>query len=50
MLSLYVYTPLIVSTDFDPIRPYIGTAIVGILSLALIVVGGVMIYKVLFKS
>jgi hypothetical protein len=44
------YTSLISATDFDPIQVDLVTAISGILALALVVVGGVLIYKVLFKN
>lgn len=38
-VSAYAYTSLIAATDFDPVRTDVTTVAVGIISIALIVVG-----------
>jgi hypothetical protein len=44
-----VYTPLITSDDFDPVRADVTTAAVGIISLVLIVIGLGILVRVLSR-
>lgn len=48
-LSLNAYTPLISSTDFDPVRTDVTTAAVGIISILLVVIGLGVLVRVLSR-